>query len=129
MKKIISALIICVLVVGCVCALTGCGGKTLNGAYVLEADIGGIIDLGSTTYEFSGNNVEITYEVRGFEKSIEGTYEITTNEDETMTLTITIESEEEDAEDYAGKHSFVEGKEGDVEYIKIDGVTFKKLAK
>lgn len=119
MKKIISALIICVLVVGCVCALTGCGGKTLNGAY----------KFGITTYEFSGNNVEITYEVFGFEKSIEGTYEITTNEDETMTLTITIESEEEGAEDYAGKHSFVEGKEGDVEYIKIDGVKFVKEAK
>ena len=123
MKKIISALIICVLVVGCVCALTGCGGKTLNGTYKADASIA------STTYEFSGNNVEITYEVFGFEKSIEGTYEITTNEDETMTLTITIESAEEDAEDYAGKHSFVEGKEGDAEYIKIDGVKFVKEAK
>ena len=123
MKKIISALIICVLVVGCVCALTGCGGKTLNGTYKADASIA------STTYEFSGNNVEITYEVFGFEKSIEGTYKITTDEEGDMTLTITIESEEEGAEDYAGEHTFSEGTdEYGAEYIKIDNVTFKKLA-
>ena len=120
MKKILSAVVVSILVVSCLLALASCGGKTLSGLYVADAGIA------STSYEFSGKNVEITYEFFGFEKHIEGTYEIATDENGQSSITFTIESDEEGAEDYKGEHTFVEGVEGDVEYIKIDGVKFIK---
>ena len=119
MKKIISAVLVCVLLVGCVFALASCG-KTLSGTYSAGGDTLG------TTYEFSGNKVTITYKVLGFSKDIEGTYEITTNDEDKEVIIFTFADGEEDADDYAGEFSFAEGKEGDTEYIKIGGVKYEK---
>ena len=122
MKKIVSAVLVCMLLVGCVFAVTSCGGKTLSGEYSSS-----IADLAGTTYKFSGSKVEITYEVFGFEKTIEGTYEITTDENEKSTITFTFEAGEEDADDYKGAHSFSEGTEDGKDYIKIDGIKYTKV--
>lgn len=120
MKKILSAVLVCVLLVGCVFALASCG-KTLSGKYKLDALIG------SKTYEFSGSKVEITYEVGGFEKSIEGEYKIAENDDGDLEITFTFAEDEEDADDYKGTFSFAEGTEGDESYIKIGGAKYVKV--
>ena len=120
MKRIISTLLVCVLLVGCVFSLAACG-KKLSGKYELDALIG------SKTYEFSGKKVSITYEVAGFEKTIEGEYKIDENDDGDLEITFTFADDEEDADDYAGTFSFAEGKEGDVEYIKIGLSKFNKV--
>ena len=121
MKKIISALLVCVLLVGCVFALASCG-KTLSGTY----SAGG--DTLDTSYAFKGNKVTITYKVLGFSKEIKGTYEITTNDEDKDVIIFTFSDGEEDADKYAGEFSFAEGKEGDKE-CDISLLDFKKQAK
>ncbi|MBO5879148.1 MAG: hypothetical protein J6Q68_01165 [Clostridia bacterium] len=119
MKKIISSVLVCVLLLGCAFTLASCG-KTLSGEYEST--------LGTTTYAFSGKNVTVTYEIFGFTKTIEGTYEITVNDEEEEIIIFTFPSDAEDADDYAGEYSFVEGTEGDDEYIKIAGIKYTKKA-
>ena len=80
MKRIISTLLVCVLLLGCVFTLASCG-KMLSGKY--EADVG----VAGAKYEFSGKKVTITVQVLGFEKSYEGTYKIGENDDGKETIT------------------------------------------
>ena len=122
MKRIVSILLVCVLLVGTVFALASCA-KTLNGTY--EVGSGGL----GTTYVFKGSNVSITYKVLGTETTLEGTYVISEDEEKGQIITITIkgeDAEEDKADEYSGVHTLVEGKEGDVEYIKIDGMQYNK---
>ena len=119
MKRILSALLVCVLLVGCVFALASCG-KKLSGTYSAGSGTLG------TTYEFKGSDVTITYSVLGFEKTISGTYEITTNDEDKEVIVFTFADDAEDADKYEGEFSFAEGKEGDTEYIKIGGVQYNK---
>ncbi len=80
MKKIVSALLVCVLLVGCVLTLVSCGG--LSGTYS-----NALCDL-----KFSGNKVTA---IVG-EDEIEGTYEIKEKEDGKKTISFDfIESEED----------------------------------
>ena len=119
MKRIISTLLVCVLLLGCVFTFASCG-KVLSGKYELDAV------LGSKTYEFSGlNKVAITYEVLSVETTIEGTYKIAKNDEGETEITFTFENEEA-AKDYAGTFSFAQGKEEGVNYIKIAGVKYTK---
>jgi hypothetical protein len=120
MKRILSALLVCVLLVGCVFALASCG-KTLSGTY----SSGKVLGSG-VSYTFKGNDVTVTYSIAGFEKSINGTYEITTNDEDQEVIIFTFGEGEENADDYAGEFAFAEGKEGDTEYIKIGGVKYNK---
>ena len=118
MKKTISAILVCVLLVCSVFALASCG-KKLSGTY--ENEILGL------SYEFSGSNVTITKKnVIVKDVVIEGTYEIGENDDGDTVITITVESEEDDAEDLAGEYSFSEGEEDDAKYIKIGGIKYTK---
>ena len=119
MKKIISTLLVCVLLLGCVMTLASCD-RMVMGKYELDATIA------SKTYDFSITKVVITYEVLGQEKSIEGKYKIAENEDGELEITFTFENEEESKE-YAGTFSFEKGKEGDTNYIKIGGVKYNKV--
>ena len=119
MKRIISTILVCALLLGCVLTLASCG-KTLSGKYELDAVVG------SKTYEFSMSKVVITYELLGKETSVEGKYKIAENDKGDLEITFTFEDEDA-AKDYAGTFSFVEGKEGDTEYIKIGGLKYKKV--
>lgn len=123
MKKTVKIVAVMMLAVMLCLAFVSCG-KKLSGEYKLDA-----FGVGSTTYSFSGSKVEITTEIAGFTKTIEGEYEITTNEDDKEVIIFTFDAEEEDAEDYEGEYSFAEGKEGDTEYIKIGGIKYTKVAK
>ena len=133
MKKILSVLLACTLLLGCVFVFASCG-KKLSGAYeyVPETGIGDFIQgvTGSgTTYTFEGSKVTITYEIAGFEKNVEGTYEITENDEEETVIIFTFAEDEEDADDYKGEFSFSEGEEDGVKYIKIGGTKYTKVEK
>ena len=117
MKKIISTLLVCVLLVGCVFALASCG-KTLSGTYKDAL-------TGLTTYEFKGSKVTITAGAGNFTTTVEGKYEITTNDKDEEVIIFTFE--DEDAEKYSGEFAFAEGKEGDTEYIKIGILKYNKV--
>ena len=125
MKKIVSTLLICVLLVGALFSLAACGEKTLSGKYENKVEIAGVT-VSRTVYEFDKDkNVSITYTV-GVEFTIRGTYSITEGDDGVTTITFTFPAGQEGAEDFKGEHILVEGSEGDVDYIKIDGVQYKK---
>lgn len=122
MKKIVSFALAFALLCTCLLAFASCS-KKLSGTYELDAVIA---DL---SYEFKGNKVTVTVAGLGSSESIEGEYEITENDDGETVIIFTFASDEEGADDYAGEFSFAEGKEGDVEYIKIGGVRYNKKDK
>ena len=120
MKGIISALLVCVLLVGVVFALASCG-KTLSGKYEAEANLG--ITTVNYTYEFKGSKVTATVKSTNFlgqveSVTVEGTYEIEDDE-----ITFAWDSEEEVLD--GGTFTFEETEDG----IKIGKFEFKKAEK
>ena len=119
MKRIISTLLVCAILLGCVLTMASCS-YVLMGKYELDAGVG------SQTYEFAlPNKVSITYELLTMEKTVEGTYKIAENEDGEFEITFTFADEE--AEKYAGTFSLSQGEEDGVKYIKIGGVKYTKV--
>ena len=118
MKKTLSTLLIFTLLACSLLALASCGVK-LSGTY--ENSVLGL------SYDFSGSNVTITKKNLILKDIVvDGTYEITKNDDGDDVIIFTIEAEEEDMKDLSGEFSFVKGEEGDTEYIKIGGVKYTK---
>ena len=115
MKKIISTVLVCVLLLGCVLSLGSCS-KLLYGKYELDAAVA------SVTYDFKITTVEITYELLGQEVTLEGDFKIAENEKGELEITFTFENEEE-AKEYAGTFSFEKGED----YVKIGGVKYNKV--
>lgn len=111
MKKIISMILVCVLLVGMLFTLASCG-KKLKGSYSCE--VGGM----TMTYEFKGNKFTLTTEMEVLGQKVttesEGTYKIKGDE-----ITITMEI---DGEEFENTGSFEKGKD----YIVIDGVKLTK---
>ena len=120
MKKTVSRILLCALFASCLFILSACAPK-LSGSY--QADL----VAAKVTYAFESNGrLTITMDpLIGGNVSWEGTYEI--NED-TSEITITLNADDSDAQKYSGTHSFAQGQENDVEYIKIAGVKYTKLA-
>lgn len=110
MKRILSLVLVCVLLLGSMFALASCSSM-ITGEYSDK--------LGLTTYEFSlFNKVKITYSIVG-QHTIEGTYKITENGEGDKEITFTFADDVEDADDYKGTFNFSTGTEDDEEYIKI----------
>lgn len=111
MKKIVSAILVCVLLVCTLLTLASCG-KSLSGKYT------GDILVAKVTYEFAagGKVTKTTDPLVGNNVVEEGKYEFNKDGNE-ITFTFGEES---------STHSFVEGEEGDVKYIKIDSFKFTK---
>lgn len=120
MKKTLSVMLACVMLVGCVFAFASCGGKKLSGTY--ERD-GYVTDV---TFEFKGSNVKISKEGLGKDSSIEGKYEIIEKEDGKLYISFTFAEDEEGADEFKGELSFSEVVENGVEYIKVAGFKYKK---
>ena len=124
MKKIISAVLVCMLLACMLFSLASCG-KTLSGEFKNSKKVGGLtIDV--ATYNFSGN--EFALNVIGIFE-IEGTYSIEKNDDGEWEITFAIPEGEENAdkaEDYTGTFSFNEGSDDDGKYIEIGGVKYYK---
>ena len=114
MKKFISVLLVCVLLVGSVFALASCG-KTLSGTYKSAG-------IGLTELTFKGNKVTIS--VGNFSST--ANYEIKENEDGETVIEFTYDEGEKEQSGFSGAVSFSEGKEDGVSYIKIAGVKYNK---
>ena len=110
MKKVISSLLVCVMLLSCVLVLASCE-KTLAGTY--EGTGFGF----TTSYTFKGDDVNIKYSAGGFSYSFDGKYEIKDNK-----ITITFEGDNEKANSLEGTFDFEEG-DG---YIKIGLVKYTK---
>ena len=119
MKKIISGILLCALLVSCLFVLSACAPK-LSGTY--QADL----IAAKATYAFESNgNMTLTLDpLAGGNISWEGTYEI--NED-TNEITITLNTDDSDASKYSGTHSFAQGEENGTEYIKIGSLRYTKI--
>lgn len=121
MKKTLSALLVCVLLVGTLLTLVSCG-ITLSGKYELK-----LTDDNHVVYEFSGKKVTKTKTngIFGYSKSetVEGKYEINEVEEGKFEITFTWETEEDSIETL----DFSQGEENGTKYIKLGGFTLNKV--
>lgn len=122
MKKIISLVLVCVLLVGCVFALASCG-KSLSGDYK-DALTGNIV------YSFSGSKVTVTVDnFIGDDSVYEGKYEFVQNE-EGVYDKIVFTFDNEDAQSvYGGEKAYSEVTENGESYIKIGILRYNKVEK
>lgn len=122
MKRIISTLLVCVLLLGCVFTLASCG-KTVSGKYELK-----LTDSNKTVYDFSMGKVTrtTTSGLAGYTKDtvIEGKYKINEVENDKFEITFTWEV---DGAEEIETVSFSEGEENGVKYIKLGGIQFNKV--
>lgn len=124
MKKTLSKILVCVLLLGCVFSLASCvvsvGPVTMiSGKYEADAIVGGL------TYEFGAfGKVTVTVELLGVSTSFEGKYKVDKKSDPHE---ITFTFEDSKAQEYSGDFSFSSGKEGDVKFVKIGGVKYTKV--
>lgn len=115
MKKIISTLLVCVLLLGCVLTLASCS-KMLSGKYVDALNV--------TSYEFKLNKYTLRVDnVIGEDTVIEGKYKIAENDKGDLTITFTWE---DDGEEKTQTESFSSGEEDGVKYIKIGFAKYTK---
>ena len=112
MKKILYAVLVCVLLVCTLLTLVSCG-KSLSGTYKYDGLTYNV------TYEFGafGKVTKTTDPLVGDNVIEEGKYEF--NEDGTE-ITFTFGEE-------SSTHSFVDGEEGGVKYIKLDLAKYTEL--
>lgn len=119
MKKIISLVLVCVLLVGCMFTLASCS-TILMGKYEAK----GL--FGATTLEF---NLDGTMTYTKGSISLNGTYEI--EKDDSGNYEIEFDFGEEDKDTLAdlfdGDHSFSKGTEDGVDFVKIGGVRYNKV--
>ena len=119
MKRIISTILVCVLLLGCMMTLASCS-KMLMGKY--EAAIS---DENKTTYEFTPFGVTKTTSIGAFgfakTETVEGKYKIAENEDGKLEITFTWE----DSDDTVTL-PFSQGEEDGVKYVEIGLVRYNK---
>ena len=132
MKKIVSLLLVCVMLLGCVAVFASCG-KKLSGEYQLDATVDVLGKNGAvTTYAFSGSKVTLTIDTylagNKSTASYEGKYEIAEAEDGSLEITFTFTNDKgEEVKDYSTTSVLKEAEDGSS--ITIGILTFKKLEK
>ena len=109
MKKTISMLLVCVLLVCSLTTLVSCG-KMFSGKY--EADL--VLAHVTYEFEFGGKVTKTSDPFIGNNEVTEGKYEI--NDDETK-ITFTFGDESYTV-------PFAKGEESGVKYIKLDGIKY-----
>lgn len=122
MKKTVSAILVCVLLVGCIFTLASCG-KSISGTYVAEYDVP-ILGKSTVTFEFGlFGNVTMTSDPAIGDTTVkEGKYKIYEVGEDEYEIAFTWEGEEEETEPV----SYTTGTEGDVKYVKIAGIQYNK---
>ena len=122
MKNAVRILSVLLALLMVTCMLASCG-KTIKGTYSAEVDV--LILKYTATYEFSGKNVTVTRVVNPLigdaqTFTIEGTYEIIENDDDTLDIKFEFKT----ADDYikSGTFDFEQGED----YIKIGAVKYNK---
>lgn len=125
MKKILSAVLACILLVGCVFSLAGCvlsvGPMTfISGKYNAEITL-----VGEYDFEFSPlGGVTVTFDpILGDSSVYEGKYKVN---NETKEITLTWEGDAPALFDN-GTIDFTSGEEDGVEYVKLGSVKFTKV--
>lgn len=121
MKRVISTILVCVLLLGCVLSLASCG-KMFSGTY--QADIA----IAKLTCEFKfGGKVTVTVDpLVGDTTSYEGKYEI--NKD-TQEITFVFENADDNliTNYFHGTQKFSQGEKDGTKFIEIGGVTYTEV--
>ena len=122
MKKSIRIMAVVMALLMVTLVFASCG-KTIKGTYEAEVDV--VILKYTATYEFSGKNVTVTKVVNpllGESKTytIEGTYEIIENDDDTMDIKFEFKTDDDHIK--SGTFDFEQGED----YIKIGIVKYNK---
>ena len=121
MKKTLSAILVCVMLLGCVFTLASCGNKP-SGTY--QGKMGILGQSASVTYDFKMNKVIKTVETEVFgninTETTEYKYKINKKDDGTLTIDLTGEV---DGEPKTNTYAYEKGED----YIKIAGVQFNKV--
>ena len=115
MKKTISMLLVCVLLLGTVFALSSCG---LSGTY--KNDL--------YTLEFSGDKVHITAKVSvgvTITSEYDATYKISDGENGKV-ITFTYADDADKSVIFNGEKSYNEGSDNDGSYIEVGGIKLYK---
>ena len=116
MKKTISTILVCVLMISTLFVLVSCG-------------ISGTYKSGATTVEFSGSKVTITDSVEFLgsvtTKTYEAKYKITDTDDGKQ-ITFTYEEGADQHLVLNGTKTFSEGEKDGVKYIQIGLITYNK---
>ncbi len=121
MKKIISTVLVCVLLVSSVFALASCGA--LSGTYEYTEEIIGVST--TTTLEFSGDKVKISTKAGATTSEYEAKYEII-GEGEGRKIVFTYEDGAHKHLTLQGERSFADGEQNGKKYIKIGIVEYYK---
>ena len=121
MKKTLSAILVCVMLLGCVFTLASCGNKP-SGKYQAKLEILG--QSTTTTYDFKMNKVIVTVEseVLGSinTETTEYKYKVNKKDDGTLTIDLTGEV---DGEEKTNTYTYEKGDD----YIKIAGIQYNKV--
>ena len=131
MKKIISTVLLCVLLVSSLFVLASC--NTISGTYGGEVDL--VLAKYKVTYEFKGNDVTVTSQLTSSigslnPVSVSGTYEIGEDEEGNKTITFDYSDSEEEADGAAKEGtalSFNQGKDDNGKYIEIAGAKYYEV--
>ena len=118
MKKIVSALLVCFLLVGSMFALVSCGGDIANGTYVYESEYGY-----KQTIEIKGNEF-IMVQDGGDEGKLEIVFNYEVKEDgDAKKIYLTYKEMNLETDDAEIKAAFNEGKAEMEEQYKSDNYT------
>jgi len=121
MKKTLSAILVCVMLLGCVFTLASCGNKP-SGKYQAKLEILG--QSTTTTYDFKMNKVIVTVETEVLgninTETSEYKYKVNKKDDGTLTIDLTGEV---DGEDKTNTYTYEKGDD----YIKIAGIQYNKV--
>lgn len=122
MKRIISTILVCALLLGCVLSLASCG-KMLFGKYEFK-----VTDSNKVVYDFSIGKVTrtTTTGLGGYTKDTvtEGKYKINEVENGEFEITFTWDV---DGEEEIETVSFSQGEEDGVKYIKLGLFKYNKV--
>ena len=130
MKKTISTILVCVLLVGALFSLSSCEMLGLVfGSYARTTEVFGIET--TVTYEFSGKEVTVTSVTKlgntATTSTSTGEYEIGENDEGEKTITITVVNE--DGEGTVTTYTFNSGKDDNGAYIELNGTRYDEVKK
>ncbi len=128
MKKTISTILVCVLLVGALLSLASCEMFGLvAGTYARTTEVFGVET--TTTYEFSGKEVTVstvtTMGNTSTTKTKTGDYKIGENDEGQKTITLTFTND--DGEGTVTTYTFNSGKDDNGAYIELDGTRYDSV--
>lgn len=120
MKRIVSSVLVCVMLLSCVLALASCG-VVLSGKYENSVTAFGVTT--TTSYEFEGKEVTVKRSIGSLSTEYTGEYEVKTNDNDEKVIVFTFG---EEGNEFGGEYAFAQGNEDGKAYIKIGNTTYTK---